>query len=144
MSEHIANIQWHREGVFNHEGFDRVHEATISGHILPMAGANAQGYADPEQTLAASLASCHMQTFLVLAAKKRFYVESYSDTAIARLDINTEGKQYVKEIELAPKAVFSGDKLPSTEEIEKMHHKAHAFCFINNSLISDVIVKPII
>ena len=143
MSEHIARVSWQRQGEFSHEGFERAHEASISGHILPMAGANMEGFADPEQTLAASLSSCHMQTFLVLAAKKRFHVESYEDTAVARLDKNAEGKQYVKEIELSPKAVFSGDKQPTTEEIEKMHHKAHTFCFVNNSLISDVIVNPI-
>ncbi|GAA6135998.1 OsmC family protein [Oceaniserpentilla sp. 4NH20-0058] len=143
MSEHRAQIHWQRQGTFNHEGFERAHEAAISGHILPMAGANTEGYADPEQILAASLSSCHMQTFLLLAAKKRFQVESYEDIAIARLDKNTEGKQYVKEIELSPKVVFSGDKQPTTEEIEKMHHKAHAFCFINNSLISHVMVTPI-
>jgi len=144
MSEHTAHIQWQRQGDFSHEGFDRSHEARISGHSLPMAGANTADFADPEQVLAASLASCHMQTFLVLASKKRFHVDSYEDTAIARLDKNDEGKQYVREIELKPKAVFSGDKQPTKEEIEKMHHKAHAFCFISNSLISQVIVNPVL
>lgn len=144
MSKHIAHVQWQRQGNFGHEGFERAHTAHISSHALPMAGANTEGFADPEQVLAASLASCHMQTFLVLASKKRFHVESYADTAIARLHKNADGKQFVSEIELKPKAVFSGDKQPTNEEINKMHHKAHDFCFISNSLMSKVIVNPVL
>ena len=38
---------------------------------------------NPEQTLAASLSSCHMMTFLALAAKMNWPVLSYKDNAIA-------------------------------------------------------------
>ena len=34
---------------------------------------------NPEQTLAASLSSCHMMTFLALAAKMKWQVLSYKD-----------------------------------------------------------------
>lgn len=138
MSEHEAHIQWQRQGDFSHEGFERQHEATISGHTLPMSGANTPNFADPEQTLAAALASCHMQTFLAVAAKKRLTVEHYEDTAIATVEQNDAGRFYVSKVLLQPKAVFSGDKQPNAEEIEKMHHKAHDHCFVSNSLISQV------
>ena len=91
MSEHIANISWQKQGAFSHEGFERGHEALISGQTIPMAGANTPNYVDPEQMLAASLASCHMQTFLALAAKKRLQVESYEDTATAKVEKNDDG-----------------------------------------------------
>lgn len=142
MSEHIANISWQKQGVFSHEGFERGHEALISGQTIPMAGANTPNYVDPEQMLAASLASCHMQTFLALAAKKRLQVESYEDTATAKVEKNDDGKLYVSEVHLTPKAVFSGEKQPSAEDIEKMHHKAHEHCFISNSLVSKTFVTP--
>lgn len=143
MSEHSASISWHKQGTFSHEGFERGHEADISGHTIPMSGANTPAFVDPEQMLAASLASCHMQTFLALAAKKRLQVESYADTAIAKVETNGEGKQYVSEVRLTPKAVFIGDKRPNQEEIEKMHHKAHEHCFVSNSLISNTLIEPI-
>lgn len=142
MSEHIANISWQKQGAFSHEGFERGHEALISGQTIPMAGANTPNYVDPEQMLAASLASCHMQTFLALAAKKRLQVESYEDTATAKVEKNDDGKLYVSEVHLTPKAVFSGEKQPSAEDIEKMHHKAHEHCFISNSLVSKTFVTP--
>lgn len=142
MSEHIANISWQKQGAFSHEGFERGHEALISGQTIPMAGANTPNYVDPEQMLAASLASCHMQTFLALAAKKRLQVESYEDTATAKVEKNDDGKLYVSEVYLTPKAVFSGEKQPSAEDIEKMHHKAHEHCFISNSLVSKTFVTP--
>ncbi len=142
MSEHTASISWHKQGSFTHEGFERGHEAVLSGHTIPMSGANAPAYADPEQMLAASLASCHMQTFLALAAKKRLQVEHYEDTATAKVETNSDGKLYVSEVRLTPKATFSGDKRPTQEEIEKMHHKAHEHCFISNSLISKTLITP--
>lgn len=143
MSEHTASIAWHALGEFSHEGFERSHQATISGHTVPMSGANTPAFVDPEQMLAASLASCHMQTFLVLAAKKRLQVASYEDTATAKVETNADGKQYVSEVHLNPKAVFAGDKKPSQDDIEKMHHKAHDHCFISNSLLSKTIIHPV-
>lgn len=142
MSEHVASIQWQLQGPFSHEGFNRSHNARISGHTLPMSGANTPDYADPEQTLAAALASCHMQTFLLLAAKKRLTVVHYQDTAIATVEQNDTGRMYVSNVLLQPKATFSGEKQPSQDEIEGMHHKAHDHCFVSNSLISQVNIAP--
>ena len=143
MSEHTTSIAWHKQGEFSHEHIERSHQAQMSGHSIPMSGANTPAFADPEQMLAASLASCHMQTFLLLAAKKRLLVESYEDTATAKVEANSEGKMYVSEVRLSPKAVFIGDKRPSPEDIENMHHKAHAHCFVSNSLLSKTIIEPV-
>ena len=46
---------------------------------------------NPEQTLAASLSSCHMMTFLALAAKMKWPVVSYYDKASAFLGKNSKG-----------------------------------------------------
>ena len=55
---------------------------------------------NPEQSLAASLSSCHMMTFLALAAKMNWPVISYQDKAIATLGKNSENKMAVIKIEL--------------------------------------------
>ena len=38
------------------------------------------------------------------------------------------------------KLKFSGDKQPSAEELDKMHHGAHEQCFIANSVKTEVTV----
>jgi organic hydroperoxide reductase OsmC/OhrA len=46
-------------------------------------------------------------------------------------------------VTLKPEIHFSGARLPTREEIERMHHKAHDECFIANSVKSEVRCEPI-
>ena len=46
-------------------------------------------------------------------------------------------------ITLRPAVVFSGEKLPSREEISALHHAAHEECFIANSVRSEVVCEPV-
>jgi organic hydroperoxide reductase OsmC/OhrA len=39
---------------------------------------------------------------------------------------------------LHPKVQFSGERLPTREEIDAMHHEAHEECFIANSVKTEV------
>lgn len=138
MAEHIAHIQWHSGGEFSHQSYNKEHVATISGNALPMASANTQGFSDPEQALAASVASCHMLTFLALAAKKRLVVERYEDNPMATSEAMEDGRFWVSKIQLQPSVMFAEGHGPSNEALRKMHEKAHHHCFIANSLQSEV------
>jgi len=143
MAEHIIHIQWHKDGVFSHEGFERRHSVEFRPEVtIPAGGAGNRYGADPEQMLAAAMSSCHMQTFLALAAKKRLVVESYEDTASAEIAQREDGKFWVPRITLTPRAVFSGDKIPDEDAVLAMHEKAHEHCFIANSTSSEVVVTP--
>ncbi|MGB1092164.1 MAG: OsmC family protein [Oceanobacter sp.] len=143
ISEHLIELKWNKIGEFSHEGFERRHQVGFQpAVILPVGGAGNDFGADPEQMLAASLASCHMMTFLALASKKRLTVTSYQDSAVAELDKREDGKMYVRRIRLSPTATFEGEKQPDEATIEKMHHKAHDHCFVANSLSCDVVVTP--
>jgi len=143
MAEHVINIEWTKSGEFSHEGYERRHDIAFQADVsIPAGGAGNSFGADPEQMLAAAMASCHMQTFLALAAKKRLVVESYSDQATAELAQREDGKFWVCRLTLSPKAVFSGDKQPDEDAINAMHEKAHQHCFIANSVTSDVVVSP--
>lgn len=140
--EHIVNIQWQKTGEFSHEFFERRHHVAFQPEVILTAGGAGNDFgADPEQMLAAAMASCHMQTFLALAAKKRLQVESYNDEAAAILEQREDGKFWVSKIVLNPKVVFCGDKIPSQEVIRAMHEKAHEHCFIANSITSTVEVN---
>ena len=93
---------------------------------------------NPEQTLAASLSSCHMMTFLALAAKMNWPVISYSDNAIATLGKNSLGKMSVTKLELNPIVKFADKFNVNSDEMKKIQDRAHRYCFIANSLSDEV------
>lgn len=143
MSEHSISINWTVQGEFTPQGFSREHNIEFQPQVSVVAGgANNEFGADPEQMLAGALASCHMQTFLMLAAKKRLQVESYEDTVVAEAVQREDGKFWVNQIRLTPKAKFVGEKQPDEATVLAMHEKAHQHCFIANSIKSEIIVKP--
>ncbi|MHB8679160.1 MAG: OsmC family protein, partial [Rudaea sp.] len=63
------------------------------------------------------------------------------DDAIAELGKNTDGKIAVVKATLAPKVAFSGDKRPNAEDYAALHARAHAACFIANSVKTQVELK---
>ena len=95
---------------------------------------------DPEEAFVASLSSCHMLTFLAIACKQKFVLDSYDDDAVGYMEKNAQGKLAITRVELRPKIKFSAEKQPSPEELEKMHHAAHENCFIANSVTTEVTV----
>jgi organic hydroperoxide reductase OsmC/OhrA len=95
---------------------------------------------DPEEAFVASLASCHMLTFLSIACKQKFVLDSYEDEAVGHMEKNTDGKLAITRVELRPKITWSGNRRPSAEELDKMHHAAHENCFIANSVKTKVTV----
>ena len=90
----------------------------------------------------ASLSSCHMLTFLWLAYKQGFQVDSYRDEAVGEVSKNEKGVPWVSTVTLRPRLVFSGAKLPSLADEEQLHHRAHEQCFIANSVRTRVTVEP--
>ena len=148
MSEHKATIIWKKESEqFTYETYNRGHVWKFDAGIEVKASAtpaylgNAD-MVDPEEALVASLSSCHMLTFLAFACKKRLIVESYEDEAVAHVEKNPEGKLAVTRIELHPRVIFGGEKAPTAEELDQLHHSAHEFCFIANSVKASVTVEP--
>ena len=98
-------------------------------------------HTNPEQALAAALSSCHMMTFLALAAKMRWPVKSYKDNAHAFLGKNSKGKMCVNKIELNPMIKFDNDFSVSKDEMDKMQDRSHRYCFVANSLSDEVEIK---
>ena len=90
------------------------------------------------------LANCHMLFFISIAAKHGFRVDSYSDNAAGFMTKNEKGKLFLSEVVLNPMTLFSGEKLPSQDEIKNIHHEAHEECFIANSVITEISCKPLV
>ena len=147
MSDHYATVVWKRESTdFTYESYNRAHEwrfdggASVPGSAAPAYRGDLERV-DPEEAFVASLASCHMLTFLSVAARKRFTVDLYEDEAQGVTTKNDKGKVWVSKVILRPKIVFSGEKKPTQADIDQMHHVSHEECFIANSVKTQIVVE---
>jgi len=153
MSEHKARITWKRTGPDFLKGkYSREHPWTFDGGVTvpassspsvvpaPYSNANA---VDPEEAFVASLSSCHMLTYVWLASRDGFIVDSYEDDAVGTMEKNERGVLWVHQVILHPKITYSGAKLPSPADEERLHHRAHEECFIANSVKTEVTVAGI-
>jgi organic hydroperoxide reductase OsmC/OhrA len=84
-----------------------------------------------------------MLTFLYLAAKGGYVVESYDDEAVGVMTKNERGKLYLSRATLRPRIVFSGPKQPDKAELDQLHHHAHEECYIANSVLTEVAVEAV-
>lgn len=149
MSEYKATIRWARnpEEPFTDGKYSRGHawdfnggttvQASSSPHVVPIPY-SVEANVDPEEAFIASLSSCHMLVFLAIAAKRKYVVESYVDEAVGILAKDADGKTSVTEVTLRPRVLFSGERVPDDEALERMHHTAHENCFIANSVKTEV------
>ena len=147
MSEHKVNVQWARGGEdFSTESYNRDHVVSFENGVEIKASAAPEFHGnpdcvDPEEALVGALSSCHMLTFLAIAAKKRLTVDLYEDDAVGYLEKNADGRLAVTRATLRPKVVWGGDRTPTPEEIGTMHEKAHHACFIANSIRTEVSIE---
>ncbi|UWN50060.1 hypothetical protein ASALC70_02278 [Alcanivorax sp. ALC70] len=86
MSEYGATVAWHLapDASFEYENFDRSHEWTFAGGEVVQASASPEFFGsanrvNPDEAVIAATASCHMLTFLSIAAKQHLKVLSYVD-----------------------------------------------------------------
>ncbi len=141
-------VLWRNErDDFDSKTYSRNHHWYFSNGVEVPVSAAVQyagdpGCINPEQGLIASVASCHMLTFLALAAKAGFGLQEYTDKPYGVLAKNEAGRMAVTQVTLRPRTRFTG-KAPTACELEKLHESAHRNCFIANSLNSTVTVKPV-
>jgi len=153
MAHYTAEILWLRgEQAFTDNRYSRRHAVRFDGgvempgssspHVVPLPMSDASAV-DPEEAFVASLSSCHMLWFLAIAAKRRFRVDRYFDAAVGTMGRNAEGREAMLTVTLRPEVLFSGEHLPTREELADMHHKAHDECFIANSVKTEVRCEPV-
>lgn len=93
MSDYGALIRWQKgeDEAFSDNQYSRGHTwefdggvvvpASSSPHVVPLP-LSVEENVDPEEAFIAAIASCHMLTFLGIAAKRKYVIESYIDDAI--------------------------------------------------------------
>lgn len=152
MSTYTAKISWKNDSpeAFTKNRYTRGHTWSFDGGVTVPASSSphavrvpysVEAAVDPEEALVAAAASCHMLTFLYLAAKSGFQVESYTDEAVGEMTTDAEGRQWISKITLVPKIEWGGEVLPTSEEIDVLHHKAHKECYIANSIKAEIEVR---
>ncbi|MEP4038027.1 OsmC family protein [Pseudophaeobacter sp.] len=150
MSELSIDLSWFRSTPTLAEGkIDNGHDITynaqftLPGDAAPDWGGDADA-TNPEQALAASLSSCHMMTFLALAAKAGWPVSTYADHAEASLGKTDKGLMAVTELKLMPRVSFDTGFQIGAEKIEEMHERAHRYCFVANSISAKMTIVPVV
>jgi len=147
--KYTVKVIWNKlpEESFIDNKYSRLHQWNFDGGIelkassspnvvpLPMSDASA---VDPEEAFVASISSCHMLWFLSLAASQKYIVESYSDEAEGIMNKNLNGDMAMTSVTLKPIIKFIGSNIPSFEEINDLHEKAHKKCFIANSVKTEI------
>ncbi|MBF9231814.1 OsmC family protein [Microvirga alba] len=148
--EYRATIRWKADGSnFTENRYSRGHVWIFDGGIEVPASASPsvvplplsrEDAVDPEEAFVAAISSCHMLTFLSIAAKKRYTIDRYEDHALGVMTKNEKGKLFVSKVTLDPIIEFSGDKIPTPEQIAELHHLSHQECFIANSVLTEIVV----
>jgi organic hydroperoxide reductase OsmC/OhrA len=147
MSEHRAVIRWQNTSPeFKKGRFSREHTWTFDGGVTVPASASPSvvrvpysnpAAVDPEEAFVAAIASCHMLTFVYLAQRGGFEVLSYEDEAVGVMTENERGVRWVSSVVLHPRIIY-GDPAPAPADVEQLHERAHAECFIANSVKTDI------
>jgi organic hydroperoxide reductase OsmC/OhrA len=151
MSNYEATVEWHIKGgeSFEARKYSRAHRwkfdggadvpASASPAVVGAVYSDPAGV-DPEEALVAALASCHMLFFLDLASRSGINVTSYVDHAIGVVGKREDGKVAMISAKMRPQITFDGTADAAT--VEALHHKAHALCYIANSVNFPVTVEP--
>lgn len=150
MTEHRAFISWRQAGGdFLRGRFSREHTwrfdggatvtATAAPAVVPPPLSNPAGV-DPEEALVAAASSCHMLTFLWLASRQGFVIDSYDDEATGTMARNEKGIPWISAITLRPRIAYGGARRPTAEEEARLHEQAHEQCFITQSIKAEITV----
>lgn len=148
LSRHAATVTWSRETPdFSYDTFDRTHRVAYeSGHALVASSApdfkGDGSKVNPEEAFVGALSSCHMLTFLAVAARKRLVVDRYADAAEGWVEKNEAGKLAMTRVTLRPKVTWAPGTTVDADTLAKLHDTAHANCFIAQSVTSAVAIEP--
>ena len=154
MAEHKATVRWTLPGnaeAFLKGRYSREHTWTFDGgvtvpaspapSVVPVPYSNPAAV-DPEEAYVASIASCHMLTFLYVAMREGFVVERYEDDAVGVMRKNERGAIWVAAVTLHPRIVYGGEKRPTAADVDHLHQLAHEQCFIASSVKTEITVAP--
>ncbi len=134
-------------GTRSYTSYSRDHELLVAGKP-PLAGSADPAFMgdparyNPEELLVAALSACHMLWFLHLAVGKRLPVQAYRDEARDTMVTTPGGGGFFSEVVLRPAVTV--DSRTETRLVRALHERAHALCFVANSVNFPVKCEPVI
>lgn len=143
-----AGIRWtgnRGEGTSNYKAYGRDHvisipgKPDIEGSSDPAFRGDAGRY-NPEELLLAAISACHMLWYLHLCAEAGVVVLNYMDKANALMQEDETGMGRFTEATLSPFVTVADQHM--TGKAMTLHHEAHRFCFIANSVNFPVKYMP--
>jgi organic hydroperoxide reductase OsmC/OhrA len=133
-------------GTSNYRAYGRTHDVRAEGKSATIPGSadpTFRGEPDrwnPEELLVASLAQCHMLSFLHLAAVAGVVVTRYVDTPRGTMILERDGSGQFSEVTLRPVITVTDQAMVS--KVPALHDGAHAKCFIARSVNFPVHHQP--
>ncbi|MDZ7653771.1 MAG: OsmC family protein [Burkholderiaceae bacterium] len=94
---------------------------------------------NPETLMVASLMACHHLTYVAVCERSGIRLTGYADHATGTLAIK-DGKMRMVEVQLRPRVTVAD--AAQVERALALHEKAHANCFMSNSVNFEVKVAP--
>jgi organic hydroperoxide reductase OsmC/OhrA len=137
--QYRVDVRWtgnHGTGTQTYQGYGREHEIRVEGKPM-LAGSSDPAFRgdatkhNPEDMLVAALSTCHMLSYLHIAATAGIVVTAYIDAAEGTMETDAHGGHFV-EVVLRPQVTISAASDPV--KAETAHEAAHHGCFIANSV----------
>ncbi|MDB4977251.1 MAG: OsmC family protein [Myxococcaceae bacterium] len=153
MSDYRVTLRWeHTQGDFRRGEYLRTHSWAFDGGVVVPASPSPHvvrvpysdpACVDPEEAFVASIASCHMLSFLYVAQLRGLDIKRYEDEAVGVLTKNERRVSWVSSVVLSPRITYVGERLPSARQAAELHEEAHNACFIANSVKTEIRVKVV-
>jgi len=136
---YATHLRWvgpERGSTTTYKGYSRRYtvdsegKPTLRGSADPHFLGDAALY-NPEDLLVAALSACHLLSYLAECARAAIEVVAYEDDAHGEMTL-IDGAIRFREVLLHPKVVISD--AARVDEANALHERAHAVCFIANSV----------
>jgi organic hydroperoxide reductase OsmC/OhrA len=139
-----TRLRWTGSTGLGWEGYDRAHSATAppAEQEIRLTTGESQGdpaILNPEQLLVMAASSCQMLSFLHVAAKARIDVVEYEDAATGLMPDEVK-PLHITQVTLRPRIAIEGEA--DEERVRNLVQIAHDYCFIANSLKSEMTIEP--
>ena len=132
------------QGTAGYRAYERAHEISAPGKPVIRGSADAAFRGDaacwnPEDLLVASLSACHMLWYLHLCAAAGIVVTDYADEAAGTMAETANGGHFTGVV-LRPRVTLRAGA--DLEQARALHERAHAHCYIANSMNFPVGCEP--
>ena|SRR3712207_6105215 len=148
--EYALTVTWTGntgDGTSTYRGYRRTHTVTAEGPPALQCSADRTFHGDrerwnPEQLLLASLAECHMLSYLHVCVDAGVVVTDYVDRATGSMRTEADGSGRFTEVVLRPAVTVADATMVEAGTVA--HHRANELCFIANSVNFRVRHEPVV